>query len=365
MEIIRGRLSAQDVVNSNVRYNPDGDEIEYTPDGGTTWTPAPSLDIRHSPLFLKPPVTGSTKRCDAAANMTKWLKDFIDGILFDFEIVGTVTTIINSILLSLSVVTEGFTTFLALISEAAETISTIGGTALAIAFTSTEYDLLNCIFYCHADVDGRISADALIAVEDDITAQLNTTAALIVNTILFIQGEIGLSNAGSIGAQTGDCDACACSTTLCVGFNDGDPYEFYANPEAPLVPTGYLNPDFGNPLPSGHSDDNFSYGNYQKWLGVKVDLGDVRTVTAAHFDFFWYSSNPSLFRGVYFLDSSLSILVQQTTTASSLTSTWLTFSYTGDPVENCRYVVAIIGQTSGSPITGELSLDNVCSVYLD
>lgn len=219
MKIIRGRLTAADVSNPSIRYNPDTDAVEFTPDGGATWTPAPSLDIRHSTLFLKPPVAGSSKQCDAAANMTKWFKDFIDAMLFDFVLVGSVTTIINSILLSLSVVTEGFTTFLALISEAAETISTIGGTALEAAFTSDQYDLLQCIFFCRADSDGQISAANLALIESDITTQLNTTAALITNFILSIQGEIGLSNAGAIGSETGDCTACGCA--WCYNTHDG------------------------------------------------------------------------------------------------------------------------------------------------
>lgn len=209
MKIIRGKLDAAQVSNPSIRYNPDTDQIEMSPDGGTTWNPAPGSDPRHSLAFLRPPVAGSSKQCDAAANMTKWLHDFIDQMLFDFELVGTVTTIINSILLSLNELTAGYATFLELISELAETISTAGAVALAAAFTSTEYDLLTCIFYCNVDVNGRVDANGLSIIQSEITAQLNTTAALITNAILSIQGEIGLSNAGAIGGQTGDCSGCA------------------------------------------------------------------------------------------------------------------------------------------------------------
>ncbi len=209
MKIIRGALSAADVSNPNIRYDATCDCLQQSPDGGTTWNDAPGLDPRHATGFLKPPVAGSSKQCDAAANMVKWLHDFIDEMLFDFELVGTVTTIINSIVFELEILAP-YIELLAIISELAETISAIGGTALAAAFTSDQYDLLLCIFFCNADADGRISAAKLIDVESDITAQLNTTAAVVTNAILFVQGEIGLSNAGSVGSETGDCSGCAC-----------------------------------------------------------------------------------------------------------------------------------------------------------
>jgi hypothetical protein len=221
MKIIRGALSAADVSNPNVRYNADCDCLQVTPDGGTTWNNAPDSDPRHSPTFLKPPVAGSSKQCDAAANMVKWLHDFIDQMLFDFLLVGTVTTIINSILLELEILAP-YIELLAIISELAETISAIGGTALAAAFTSDQYDLLQCIFFCNADSSGRVSVDALAEIETEITAQLNTTAALVTNAILFVQGEIGLSNAGSVGSETGDCDDCACGWCYRFDFSVGD-----------------------------------------------------------------------------------------------------------------------------------------------
>lgn len=210
MTLIRSRLSEADFSPPNQRYNADCDCIQITPDGGTTWNDAPGLDPRHSPAFLKPPVAGSSKQCDAAANMVKWLKDFIDQATALMDAGALVTAVVNKLLEFIDLVFPG-ADLLTLILEGAGVIFDIGATALTAAFTSDQYDLLLCIFYCHADGDGRVSVDALAAIESDITAQLNTTAALVVNALLFIQGEIGLSNAGAIGSETGDCDACACT----------------------------------------------------------------------------------------------------------------------------------------------------------
>lgn len=210
MKIIRGRLNAADVSNPALRYNSDCDCIQQTPDGGTTWVDVPEADPRHALGYLKPPVAGSSKACDSAANMVKWLHDFIDQMLFDFTLVASVTTIINSILLELEILAP-YIELLGIISELAETISGIGEAGLTLAFTSHEYDLLECIFFCNVDVNGRVSVDKLADIEAATTAQLNTTAALVVNAILFVQGEIGLSNAGAVGGQTGDCTGCDCT----------------------------------------------------------------------------------------------------------------------------------------------------------
>jgi len=183
--------------------------------------------------------------------------------------------------------------------------------------------------------------------------------------LYFIGGADGLNLAGRTTAITDDdCSFCPDEGSVCVGFDDGDIYEFVPCPEFPLVTTGHFNPDFGNPLPSGLSDDNVSYGNNQKWVGVQIDLGDVHTVSGASFDFFCYSNiSDNVFRGIYFLDADFAILEQQTAADGIAASTWLTKTYTGEPVVGCRYVVAVLGQTSAATIVGNFSLDNICASW--
>lgn len=220
MKIVRGRLSAADVENPSIRYNSDCDCVQQTNDGGVTWVDNPSIDPRHSVAFLKPPITGSAIQCDSAANMVKWLKDFIDQCEGIFTLVGGVTTIINALLLELEIIAP-YVEFLALISEIAETISTIGEVALTAAFTSTEYGLLQCIFFCNLQANGNCTRAGLTVIETQITAQLNSTAALVTNAILSLQGEVGLTNAGRVASETGDCTPCACGWCQ---FFEGDPF---------------------------------------------------------------------------------------------------------------------------------------------
>ena len=69
MELVRKRLSAAELIPPNIRYNPDTDQVQFSPDGGVTWFDTPSADPRHSDVFRYPPLETADPRCDAAANM--------------------------------------------------------------------------------------------------------------------------------------------------------------------------------------------------------------------------------------------------------------------------------------------------------
>lgn len=226
MEIVRKQLTASEVIPANQRYNPDTDTVEFSPDGGTTWIPMPSLDPRTSPAFLLPPLTGDA-RCDAAANMVKWIKDFLDQAT---ELLGAgaeALAIVNAAIPLYELISGGSLTLLAIITETAGGLFSLGYAALLAAFDSTTYDDLLCAFYCNVSTNGQVTADQLVEIETQVTETLNTTAGIVVNTLLSLQGEVGLSNAGVIGAQTGDCSGCDCGWIACVDLTAGmEVFEF-------------------------------------------------------------------------------------------------------------------------------------------
>ncbi len=220
MKIIRGRLNPADVADPQFRWNSDCDCVQYTPDGGSTWNDAPGSDPRHAPQFLLPPVTGSNKQCDASANIEKWLRDFLTECQTVMCAGAEVTTVINIALNFVDLLFPPSALF-ELILEVAGVIFGVGCTALSGAFDDTVYDEIKCIFFCRLDENGQLSADNLALVESDLNARLTTTAALIVNAILSMQGEVGVSNAGTIGGQTGDCTDCSCCDTFDVTYSSG------------------------------------------------------------------------------------------------------------------------------------------------
>jgi len=208
MEIIRGRLKASDVVPANIRYNDGTSTVQTTPDNGATWVDNAAADPRKADAARFPALTTSDPQCDAAANMVKWVKDTIDGIIAALAGGATAFTTANLFLQRLSLMFPP-ALFLVPITAVASDLFDLGATALDDAFPSTVYDDLLCLFYCAADMSGQISASALTTLEAQIVAQLDTLPALIVNEMLFLTGEVGLSNAGTIGGLTGDCSGCA------------------------------------------------------------------------------------------------------------------------------------------------------------
>jgi len=218
MELVRKQLTAAEVIPPNIRYNPDTDQVQFSPDGGVNWYDTPSADPRHSDVFRYPPLETMDARCDAAANMRKWLKDFLDQATFILCEGATALSVANAAIPLYELITGGSLTLLSILTEVAGGLFTIGCTALTAAFDDDVYDLIECIFYCQIGLDGQVMGFQLGAIETQVTAQLTTTAALIVNTILSFQGEVGLSNAGVIGGQTGDCSDCGC--TWCFRFED-------------------------------------------------------------------------------------------------------------------------------------------------
>jgi len=222
VKIIRGELTDQAVIPPSTRYDSTCNCIQVTTDGGSTWVEAVGQDPRSQPAYLKPPVSGSNKQCDAAANMTAYIKAIIDSFIAALDAGATDLLLVNDLVQFIEALFPFAAYFIQLMFELAVDVLATGATDLATAFDSATYDQLTCIFYCHADVNGMVSDGALGAIESDIAAQLNTTAALILAEILLITGSVGLSNAGATGSETGDCSGCACAWTYTWDFTISD-----------------------------------------------------------------------------------------------------------------------------------------------
>jgi len=98
IQLFRQRLSEADFSPTSLRYDAGTDEVQYTPDGGTTWNAAPESDPRHSLTLRLPPRTGTDIRCDSAANMVKWLHDFLDQLIAAGTTAGEVLFVVNLLL---------------------------------------------------------------------------------------------------------------------------------------------------------------------------------------------------------------------------------------------------------------------------
>jgi len=192
-----------------LHYDADCDCILQEGNGGTTETENPDADPRHSDVFRYPVIDADDPRCQAAANMTRWLNDLIDQVLLTVDAAGSAEGLL-AIVLPFVVELGPFGILIELVLGVAFLLFSAGATAISAAFTNTVYDTLTCIFYCRIDVTGQVSAEALALILSDIDTQIGGLVSTILSAMFFLTGEVGLSNAGTIGSAPADCSGCVC-----------------------------------------------------------------------------------------------------------------------------------------------------------
>lgn len=219
MKIVRKKLTPDELIPKNTRYNADCDCIEVTPDNGSTWNElGTGSDPRHGAGFLKPARTGVDARCDAAENMSSTLKKNISDIILAVN-VGAIGT---SMMVDFAFLSTGVGFFADLALIIAEGIVALTLTAIEAAFTDAVYAQLTNIFFCDIADDGRVSAAELAQIESDVSAQIGGLVSVVFNLYMSLWGEVGLSNAGATGAAVGSCGSFDCSFCYTVDFTVTD-----------------------------------------------------------------------------------------------------------------------------------------------
>ena len=205
IQVIREELAAADVSPPDLRYNPECDCIEQTPDGGTTWVENPAADPRHGSGFRLPPLEGEDARCDAAARETAAWREVYD----TFIAAGNAAMFATQILNILLVLSGGVGILITLMLGLFGVLITIGKSEMESAFDDDVWDAIKCIIYNQIGEDGSVSETELSAIYDEIFAQY---PGVIYNTLIEIGhlfGEVLLSNASVERAEIGDCADCA------------------------------------------------------------------------------------------------------------------------------------------------------------
>jgi|SRR5882724_1310038 len=209
MQAIRKELREDEVYPSNIKYDGGTDQVQE--DFGSGFVDNPNADPRHNPGLLYPPVGSGDPQCLAAANMT----DFFDNLLTSVEdaLAGASSaTALWAVILPFLVELGPFAVLIELISALATVLFTAGDTALHAAFTTTTFDDLLCIFYCDIATDGSVSAAQLAQIETDITTHFGVGLVNdVMQAALFLMGEVGLSNRGTLGASSRTCTSCDCT----------------------------------------------------------------------------------------------------------------------------------------------------------
>jgi len=211
MKIVRGRLAASEVTPANLRWNSDTGLVQQSADAGVTWINAPQQDPRHGAGFQLPPRGGGDPQCDAAANMIVKLKAMVnlfEGTLGQLQAVNALVDIVLVFLPEVGIVIEALLAI-------TEFLLTIGAEAISTAFTDDQWNLIEQALYCNLHSDGTIDAtglsSAISRIHDDCNAVVYDVLTAPILGVFAGLGEVGLSNAGATGSETGDCTGFACN----------------------------------------------------------------------------------------------------------------------------------------------------------
>lgn len=227
MQIVRRKLTPDDVTAPGTRYDATCDCIQVTPDGGTTWVDTTGLDPRSNTAYQLPPLETADPKCDSAAGMVQLVRDAVEQLNRGGD-AGAAASLLYALI---GLFLPGLGLLIDLILIGIGALLEIGLVSINEAMTEDVYDQLLCIFLNLLESDGTFPESNFAQLYTDVEAQLDETAAGVCERLFDIVGFVGLSNAGAFYALTGDCAACG---TWCyeMDFSLSD-FDFLATETAP------------------------------------------------------------------------------------------------------------------------------------
>lgn len=191
-----------------IRYDPDCDCVQYSPDGGTTWVTNEEADPRIT--TTKPPIKDEADpKCLAAASVVKYVKRIIDNITGPIA-AGTTAGGIALGLVTLLTDLGPYGILIGVLGFAALNLIAIGAGTITASMTVTVYDELLCILMCNFSDTGSMTGGALSEVYAEIDDQIGGEAAVILHILFGFMGFGGLSGAARLKLATDDCSGCGC-----------------------------------------------------------------------------------------------------------------------------------------------------------
>lgn len=331
-QIVRKELSPAQVTPTSLRWNPDTNTVQQTPDGGSTWIDNPSADPRAGAGFQLPPRGGSDPQCNAAENMTVKLKGMVNIFEAELSQLQSVNALVDLVLVFLPEVGIVLEALLA----ATELVLTIGSSAISAAFTDDQWDIVKCILYCDIASDGTVDQTRFDKILDDMHIQNSTVVYDVLYTLFTLSlGVNGITNAGATGDAVGDCSGCACEWCYEWDFtlSDGG----FAATVIDGIPFGTYAAGVGwQPHIQDDGCSNHAYTYLLKDLGFTADnIAGVEyefAIAEGDFDVNFFDQNVS---GTIVqrttLDNGSSTIHQATMTPVSLNQLGITLNRCGNP----------------------------------
>lgn len=186
--------------------------LEVSKDGGETWETDPTDPrVTASVMPNLPGTDGDSKRCQAAANITKHIREKGDQIAADATLWSGVQFLIGALvglLIFIGIVGSGGA-LTPIILAFGGTLLSAGQAAFVAAMTEDVYDQFQCMIYCHLDLSGNLEPGGLDAIKAQVSSDLTGIAVTFLNSTLDLLGEIGVNNMGKTGSGVeADCSEC-------------------------------------------------------------------------------------------------------------------------------------------------------------
>src|SRR5664279_4744586 len=153
MDVIRKKLTPDEIHKPDLRYNTTTHTVQRTIDGGTTWVNSAADDPRYNPASKLAPRTGSNIPCNTAANAVYYLQTQLNKIL---DATGVASAIVEGI----GVLAMFFPEVGILVDILADVVSAVlglGASYVAAAMTTAVYHTLRDIIACNIAPDGSVS----------------------------------------------------------------------------------------------------------------------------------------------------------------------------------------------------------------
>lgn len=189
----------------DIRYDEEGGHVQVSPDGGTTWEDADSLDPRRINQY--PPPEGADPSCDAAFRMAAALEEIVSALYTAID-GGAVAADIGALIILWLAVFAGFAVLLALAVAAGAVLFSVGTVDFYTAFNGFDWDNFACHLKCYLDADGVLTEAGYAAFLAGYFASLTATQQTILNAILLVAGWGALNDFASTRDETDDCAGC-------------------------------------------------------------------------------------------------------------------------------------------------------------
>jgi len=200
MDIIRKELRNSETLPPGVRYDEGTDTVQTWVDDA--WVDTPERDPR-----LNDAATAPDDMCDGAARMAAFLQDTVQGIIDgidDDKSDAEIALVVLGVLAIIPLIDLLYVLIAALVGA----LIVLGSSFLHAAFDSFDWDNLICLIDKNLNADGFLDNEGFSRLQTQITADLDTDPASILNDILTLVGRAGMNDAAALRDEAGDCSGC-------------------------------------------------------------------------------------------------------------------------------------------------------------